>query len=172
MRALLENDIFTGGVGNEPDSGVVVRAEFLRHVRAGRAFVGGATQAAVAAQVQAILLRNPAASGKTLLVAAVNGSQSVAGVLLMSQAADSLLAGNVGINLLSGGAASAAIVASQPNAGGQPILAFRRQVAAAVVTDFNTGIVALWEVPAGRMVQVSPGVVNVGVDAQYLWAEV
>ncbi len=149
----------------------VVRAEFLEHVRAGRGFGRGLTQAAVAAQFQASALSNPAASGVTLLVFSAVVTVAAAEQVFLSNGAPSQ-GGFAGYNLLLDGTTGVGLVVGRSAVallGGNSVTQ-EHVAASAQVQMIEPGTFV--SLPAGRFLSCEGQTVNIALAASYKWVEV
>lgn len=149
---------------------VTATERWLSELRAGRAFLRGATQTAVAAQFSHVQIRNPAASGVILLVRQIYASSAAAMAVALADR-DAVLGGgaNLGFNLLKGAAAGLGEVRTEANAAQLGTAHASFDLPAGQLTP----LIPEWgyELGAGEGVLVFGGTVNVQLSVTYFWVE-
>ena len=149
---------------------VTATDRWYTEIRAGRAFVFHGTLGPSAGNNSHIQLFNPAASGVIVIPVYCAARVSVEGPAFISQHNVQLATDvGAGVNLLSGGAASAAHLRSNNNAGVLGTTIERLYLLA------NTWVTVLenWhmEMDAGEGILFAPNNVNVQVDITFRWIE-
>jgi hypothetical protein len=149
---------------------VTATETWLSEVRAGRGFVMGGVQAAVAAQQSHVQLLNPAGSARTLIVRGIVASSGGADVLRIARhdAALATLLG-AGVNLLRGGTAGLGEVRTAANAGLLGTTEFRVNILAG--TPFIPVPEWYCELDPGEGMLVGLETVAIALFTNYLWNE-
>lgn len=158
--------IVAGGVPR-----VEAEERWFTEIRRGRGFVGGVFNGASAGNFSEIQLRNPAASGVTLLVRDIVLTVSATNHIdLRDHDAALATLGATGTNLLKGAAAANGQVRTATPAArdGTVILSFRL----AGDTPLRPVPDWLFELGAGEGFLFTPNVVNVGLTATFAWIEI
>lgn len=157
-------------------SDAVVRAEFLEHVRAGRAFMRFFTQAAVVGQFSGLRLNTPAGGLTALIYAIALADTAAAHTVNIGSAAAGAPLGLANFNLRLGSAASTTTTEARQNAAAGIVNTLDRRVVAA-------GADVVWVPAAGGVIEVAPGgtgssmiventAVNLAISGAYVFAEV
>lgn len=144
---------------------------WLSEVRAGRAFILGGTQPAVAASFSEVQLFNPVGSGVQVLIRALTTTVNVAtGVSLREFNTGLATLVSAGRNLLQGGAVSVAELRRAAPAAQDGTLAAGFDVDANISRDISQEW--LYELGAGEGVLLAHDTVNAQLKAIFMWREI
>lgn len=150
---------------------VTATERWYSEVRAGRAFMRGTHVAAAAGALGEVQLFNPAASGITVIVRRATSGALAADRHQVRQYDTALgtLVGT-GFNLLSGGAAAAAVIRTATPAAADGTLISEMRLPADALGDILDDW--SWELGAGEGVLIVGTTANQVIDVTYFWIEV